>query len=127
MSGRTGRRALVITWLSLALPITAWAGSSQASLAIGVVVPARCAVRVPGSLATIAPGAVAVDSVAMRYTKGTLPSTAGVVGSTAVAPQITRDLVAATASATAAPRPLSEPGSLALEAPGAHLVITVNF
>jgi len=124
---RAGWVALLITLLSLALPVSAWAGSSQAILAVGAVVSARCAVRVPSSMTTAAvPGMAVLEPVAMRCTKGALPSTAaGVSSSTAVAPKITRDLVAE--AVVSAPYPLSETGALTTETPGNHLVITVNF
>lgn len=127
MKRRAGWVALLITLLSLVLPVSGWAGSSQATLAVAVVVSARCAVRVPGSMtAAVAPGTAGLESVAMRCTKGALPSTtAGPSNANAVAPKITRDLVAEAVIST--PRPASEAGSPATEALGPHLVVTVNF
>ena len=43
MVGRLTRGLL--TMLLLALPVPAWAGSSQATLSVAVVVAPRCAVR----------------------------------------------------------------------------------
>lgn len=50
MAGRSGRIGLVVALVGLMLPPTlpAWAGSAQATLTVGVVVPARCAVLVAG-------------------------------------------------------------------------------
>jgi hypothetical protein len=111
MAGRAGRVGLAITLLGLVLPLPAWAGSAQATLAVAVVVPARCAVR-----------------VAMRCTKGSLPSPSGPSGPSAVGPRITRDLVTTATPSTGSPRPLSETGPLAeAEAAGPRLVVTVNF
>ena len=53
MAGRSGRIGPVIALVGLILPLSAWAGSTQATLTVGVVVPARCAgcaVPVGGSL-----------------------------------------------------------------------------
>jgi len=133
MAGRAGRVGLLIATLLLALPLPAWAGSSQAALAVSVVVSPRCAVRMPNSLT---PNEVSAtpsrESVAMRCTKGALPSGAG-SGATAttVGPRITRDLVLTTAAATpgiAAPRPLTETrSSSATEVAAPRVLITVNF
>jgi hypothetical protein len=122
MAGRAGRVGLAITLLGLLLPLPAWAGSAQATLAVAVVVPARCAIRVAGSLA-------ASDGVvAMRCTKGSLPSPSGPAGPSAVGPRITRDLVTTATPSTGSPRPLSETGPLAgTETAGPRLVVTVNF
>ena len=52
------------------------------------------------------------EAVAMRCTKGTLPSPTGSAGPSAVGPRITRDLVMTTATPpTGTPRPLSETGA----------------
>lgn len=131
MAGRAGRVGLLIATLLLALPLPAWAGSSQAALAVSVVVSPRCAVRMPASLIPNEVSSTASrESVAMRCTKGALPSGAG-SGATAttVGPRITRDLVLTAATpATAAPRPLTEtnPSSRA-ELAVPRVVITVNF
>ena len=78
MAGRAGRIAMLSGVLLTALAMPAWAGSSQAALSVGVVVPARCAVRMPE---TVAPADLPVagvrESVAMRCTKGTLPAGPG--------------------------------------------------
>jgi hypothetical protein len=127
MKGRAGWTALVIAMLSsFALPVLSWAGSSQATLAVAVVVPARCAVRTPASVTGLL-GTAAIEPVAMRCTKGTLPIAGGPASPTAVAPRISRDLVAVALPAPAAPRPVSEVSALPTNAPGPHLVITVNF
>jgi hypothetical protein len=129
MVGRATRIGLLIVTVLVILPLPVWAGSSQAALAVGVVVPARCAVRMPDSLAsTEVPVASSRNPVAMRCTKGSLPSATGTNASPgAVGPRITRDLVAAAAPSVAtAPRPLSETGSAA-GTDGPRLVITVNF
>jgi hypothetical protein len=70
MAGRSGRIGLVVALLGLMLPLPAWAGSAQATLTVGVVVPARCAVRVASSLAASGMAAGAREVVAMRCTKG---------------------------------------------------------
>lgn len=129
MAGRAGRVGLAITLLGLMLPLPAWAGSAQATLTVAVVVPARCAVRVAGSLAA-SDGMVAGsrEAVAMRCTKGSLPSSTGPSSPSAVGPRITRDLVMTTAPSTHSPQPLSETGLVAgTEAAGPRLVVTVNF
>ena len=130
MAGRGARIGLVIALLGLVLPLPAWAGSAQAALTVAVVVPARCAVRVPGSLAAV-DGTTSTprDAVAMRCTKGTLPSAAAPAGPSAVGPRITRDMVMTTATpSTGTPQPLSETSALAApEAVGPRLVVTVNF
>jgi hypothetical protein len=127
MAGRAGRVGLAITLLGLMLPLPAWAGSAQAALTVAVVVPARCAVRVVGL--TAGDGVVAgnPEAVAMRCTKGSLPSATGPSAPSAVGPRITRDLVMATPSASA-PQPLSETGQIGTpETAGPRLVVTVNF
>jgi hypothetical protein len=130
MVGRAGRIGLVITtMLLLALPLPGWAGSSQAALAVGVIVPARCAVQTPGTLApSDLAGRGAGESVAMRCTKGILP--AGIASSAnpgTVGPQITRDLVLiSTTPGASAPRPLTEM-TVPVVGEAAGLVITVNF
>jgi hypothetical protein len=129
MNGRIGRAGLLMATLLLALPVSAWAGSTQAGLAVGVVVPARCAVRTPGSVAsTEVPASVSRESLGVRCTKGTLPAGTG-VSSTSVGPRISRDLLlTAGSAAVAAPRPQSEAGTLVGgEALGPRLVITINF
>ncbi len=71
MAGRSGRIGLVVAMLGLMLPLPAWAGSAQATLTVGVVVPARCAVRMASSLAASdGMAARAREAVAMRCTKG---------------------------------------------------------
>lgn len=129
MQGRAGRIGLLIATLLLALPSVAVAGSSQAPLSIGAVVAARCAVRTPGSLrANDASAPVSRDTVAMRCTKGTLPSAPGASASTAVGPRVSRDLVLTAASSVASPpRAVTEAGAAGLEPSGPRLVITVNF
>jgi hypothetical protein len=128
MAGRAGRVGLAITLLGLVLPLPAWAGSAQATLAVAVVVPARCAVRVAGALAASDGVAGTREAVAMRCTKGSLPSPSGPSGPSAVGPRITRDLVTTATPSTGSPRPLSETGPLAeAEAAGPRLVVTVNF
>jgi len=128
MQGRTWRIAMLSGALLAALAIPAWAGSGQAPLAVSVVVPARCAVRMPG---TVAPAdllaAGAREAVAMRCTKGALLSTSGsALAPGAIGPQITRTLLPATS--VAAPQPLSEASPLAVaETSGPRMVITVNF
>jgi hypothetical protein len=112
-----------------ALSAPAWAGSSQAPLAVAVVVPARCAVQMPGTVVTAdLPAAAARETVAMRCTKGALPSGRGsIMAPGAVGPQITRTFLPA-GSPLVAPRPLSDatpiPGA---ETSGPRVVITVNF
>ena len=129
MRGRAGRIAMLTGALLATLSLPAWAGSSQAPLAVSVVVPARCAVRTP---ATLAPAdlstAGAHEAVAMRCTKGALPSGQGAaVASGAVGPQISRSFLPA-GSPVAAPRPLSESASVSgAETNGPRVVITVNF
>jgi hypothetical protein len=131
MAGRAGRVGLLIATLLLALPLPASAGSSQAALAVSVVVSPRCAVRMPASLipTEVAPGP-SRESVAMRCTKGALPSgTGSSTSATTVDPRITRDLVLTAATpAMPAPRPLTEMSSgSAVEVAGPRVVITVNF
>jgi hypothetical protein len=127
MRGKVGRIGLLVMTLLAILPLPAWAGSSQAALAVGVVVPARCAVRMPDSLA-VADGLSSPSrgTVAMRCTKGALPSTTGAsVSPHAAGPRITRDLVlSAGAPIQSAPQPLAETG---MEAMGPRLIFTVNF
>ena len=130
MAGRGGRVGLAITLLGLMLPLPAWAGSAQATLAVAVVVPARCAVRVAGALAASdGMAAGSRETVAMRCTKGSLPSSTGPSSPSAVGPRITRDLVmTAPAPSKSSPQPLSETGLVAgTEAAGPCLVVTVNF
>lgn len=129
MRGRAGRIAMLTGALVATLSLPAWAGSSQAPLAVSVVVPARCAVRTP---ATLAPAdlstAGAHEAVAMRCTKGALPTAPGsALAPGAVGPQITRSFISAT-SGVAAPRPVSTTSPVAAaETGGPRMVITVNF
>jgi hypothetical protein len=69
------------------------------------------------------------EAVAMRCTKGSLPSSTGPSSPSAVGPRITRDLVTATvAQSKSSPQPLSETGLVGgTEAAGPRLVVTVNF
>ena len=131
MAGRAERVGLLITTLLLALPLPAWAGSSQAALAVTVVVSPRCAVRTPASLISSEVSATpSRESVAMRCTKGALPlSAASSTAATTVGPRITRDLVLTAATAAmATPRPLTETSSIsAAEVTAPRVVITVNF
>lgn len=127
MAGRSGRVGLAIALLGLMLPLPAWAGSAQAALTVAVVVPARCAVRVVGLAASDGVAAGSREAVAMRCTKGSLPSAAGPSAPSAVGPRISRDLVVATPP-TSAPQPLSETGEIGgPETAGPRLVVTVNF
>lgn len=128
MRGRTWRIAMLNGALLAALAMPAWAGSAQAPLAVSVVVPARCAVRMPGTVAPAdLPAAGAREAVAMRCTKGVLPASSGsAIAPGAIGPQITRTLLPATS--VAAPQPLSETSTLAVaETSGPRMVITVNF
>jgi hypothetical protein len=131
MAGRAERIGVVAGALLLALPVPAWAGSSQAALAVGVVVPARCAVSVPGTMGSVDLSAAgAAETVAMRCTKGTLPTGAGSAAAPgAVGPRVTRTVVLTTSDAApAAPRPLTETTPLtAAETSSPSMVITVNF
>ncbi|MGH7702245.1 MAG: hypothetical protein ACREMO_04090 [Gemmatimonadales bacterium] len=131
MAGRAGRIGVLVGALLLALPIPGQAGSSQAALAVGVVVPARCAVRVPGSVGSAELRAAgAHETVAMRCTKGTLPADTGSAAAPGtVGPRITRSLGLSTASAApAAPRSLTETSPLTVaESSNPHIVITVDF
>ncbi len=123
-----GRIGLAVTVLGLMLPLPAWAGSAQAALTVAVVVPARCAVRVVGLAASDGAVAGGREAVAMRCTKGSLPSAAGPAAPSAVGPRVTRDLVMATVPSTSAPQPLSETGQIGgPEIAGPRLVVTVNF
>ena len=128
MAKRTGRIGLAAMLLGLLLPLPAWAGSAQAALTVAVVVPARCAVRVPGSMAAQAGTAgSAHEAVAMRCTKGSLPTSAGQAGSNAVGPRITRDLVT-TATPVQTLSPQTDAGTTTMtEATGPRMVVTVNF
>jgi len=134
MQGRAGRVAMLSGALLLAaFSAPAWAGSSQAPLSVGVVVPARCAVQMPGTVvAADLPAAGAREAVAMRCTKGALPSGPGrAMAPGAVGPQITRTFLPAglpAGSPVGAPRPLSEAGpNPGAETTGPRMVITVNF
>lgn len=125
MRGRAARIGRVVVLLLLALPAIAWAGSSQALLSIGAVVPARCAVRMPGTLdPSAADASVSSQTVTMRCTRGTLPSGSR-AGSRAVGPRISRDLVSTTIPL--APRPLADTTRSGPPATASRLVITVNF
>jgi hypothetical protein len=131
MLGRTGRIVMLSGALLAALPVPAWAGSTQAALSVGVVVPARCAVRMPGTVAPAdLPAAGPREAVAMRCTKGALPSgPGGVMAPGAVGPQITRSFILpAAGTPVTAPRPLSETSPTAVaETTGPRMVITINF
>ena len=122
MRGRAGRIAMVTGALLAALSAPSWAGSSQAPLSVGVVVPARCVVQMPATMVT------GGETVAMRCTRGALsPGPGRTMAPGAVGPQITRTLLPA-GRPVAAPRPLSEAASIpGAEAGGARMVITVNF
>jgi hypothetical protein len=118
VAGRVG--GLIATLLLLASPALVWAGSAQGMLSVAAVVPARCAVRMPGSLELSATAtSLPRETVTMRCTKGTLPpgGVAGVRG-----PRISRHLILATPTA---PRPLAETAPSGLAGP--RLVVTVNF
>jgi hypothetical protein len=126
MAKRMGRIGLAAMLLGLVLPLPAWAGSAQAALTVAVVVPARCAVRVPGSMgAQDGIAGAARETVAMRCTKGSLPGSTGQAGTSAVGPRITRDLVTAAPLQSSTPRPVTEAGTS--EATGPRMVVTVNF
>lgn len=114
--GRIGVAAMLLGW---ALPLPAWAGSAQAALTVAVVVPARCAIRVPGSMTaqdSLAGGTR--ETIAMRCTKGSLPGATGQAGGSVAGPRISRDVV------TTAPLP----GATTVTEPaGPRMVVTVNF
>ena len=122
MRGWAGRIVMVTGTLLAALSVPGWAGSSQAPLSVGVVVPARCAVQMPATMVT------GGETVAMRCTKGALSSGPGrAMAPGAVGPRITRTLLRA-GSPGVAPRPLSEAASIpGAEPGGSRMVITVNF
>jgi hypothetical protein len=103
--------------LLLTRPVPAGAGSSQAALAVGAVVPAGCAVRTPSRLGSSQPpGAGAQDAVAMRCTKGT------------VRPAGAASVVPAGGSASTAPRPVTERSPIAAAAADEpRMTITINF
>ncbi|MGH7398255.1 MAG: hypothetical protein ACRELW_12040 [Candidatus Rokuibacteriota bacterium] len=130
MASVASRVALLAACFSLALPAAAWAGSTQATLAVGVVVPARCALRVAAALPS---GDAGGDGqvVVMKCTKGTLPpgDASSPRRASAVGPRITRDVVLTSApAAAAAPRPLTDQGpTQAALGVASSLVITVNF
>jgi hypothetical protein len=131
MAHAASRAAALVACLSLALPVAAWAGSAQASLAVSVMVPARCALRVAPLLAT---GEAQRDgqAVAMKCTRGALPprDAASARRASAVEPRITREIVPGAAStAPVAPRPIPDHGVARTSADGApsSLVVTVNF
>jgi hypothetical protein len=86
MAGRAGWIVMLLGALLVALPAPALADSSQAALAVGVVVPARCAVRIPGAQGSI-PAVAGPETVAMRCTRGVLPTDPGATG-TAAGPRI---------------------------------------
>lgn len=101
--GRIVGIAALMGTLLLARPEVLWAGSTQAALAVSVVVPATCAVQVPGTVG-------AGGGVAMQCTKGAPPATRGsATAPGAVDPQITQSPV------------------LVAESSGSHVVVTVNF
>ena len=127
MPGRAGRIGGLVATLLLAPPAVAWGGSSQALLSIGAVVPARCAVGMPGALdpSAVAAG-VSRESITMRCTRGTLPS-GGSADARAVGPRISRDLILAAPLSTSAPRPLAETTRSAAPTTAPRPVITVNF
>jgi hypothetical protein len=126
-----GRIAFVTTCLSLVLPGLSWAGSAQATLSVGVVVPARCALRVVGALQSAEPSSSTREAVVMKCTKGTLPSGDRATPSRAGAadPRVTQHLVPGASPAIAsAPQPLSEQGFAAsTDGAGPRLIVTVNF
>jgi len=118
--GVAGRVGGLIATLLLVSPALVWAGSAQGLLSVAAVVPARCAVRMPGSLELSAAAAsLPRETVTMRCTKGTLPP-GGVAG--ARGPRISRHLILATPPA---PRPLAETSPSGPAGP--RLVVTVNF
>ena len=102
MAGRAGWIAMLLGALLAALPAPVLAGSSQAALAVSVVVPARCAVRIPGTQGAV-PAVAGSGTVAMRCTRGVLPADPG-AAATAVGPRISS----------------SAEG-------GARMIVTVNF
>ena len=125
MRDRAGRSALLVATLLLAPSAAAWAGSAQAPLSVGAIVPAQCVVSTPGSLGT---GDASGTPVAMRCTKGTLPSGSATPSAGAVGPRISRDVVLAPAlSPSTAPYPLAESDPVRTEQGAQRLVITVNF
>lgn len=129
MRSRAWRIAMLSGALLASLAMPAWAGSARAPLSVGVVVPARCAVRMPGTVVSAdLPAIRAREAVAMRCTKGALPSGSGsALAPGAIGPQISRTLLPAGASVIM-PRPLSEASPLAVaETSGPRMVITVNF
>lgn len=125
MASVASRVGLLVACLSLALPVAAWAGSSQASLAVSVTVPARCALRVAGAVPT---GQAGGQAVTMKCTKGTLPSVdaAGPRRASAAEPRISREIVLGSVSAVPlAPLHVTEQG---MTGPASSsLVVTVNF
>jgi hypothetical protein len=118
-ASRAGRAALLLACLGIAVPSFAWAGSTQATLAVSVTVPARCALRVATAVPAVAGGE---QPVAMKCTRGTLPPTdaSTVRRASAVEPRISREVVLTSMPAPAGvPSPRTEPGST--------LLVTVNF
>jgi hypothetical protein len=115
--------------LGCALPLPAWAGSAQAALTVAVVVPARCAIRVPGSMTAqdgLAGGAR--ETIAMRCTKGSLPGATGQAGGSVAGPRISRDVVTAAPVPIASASRQAEAGATTVtEAAGPRMVVTVNF
>jgi hypothetical protein len=87
MAARAGSIAMLLGTLLLALPAPVRADSSQAALAVSVVVPARCSLRIPGNLGSMP--TVGGGAVAMRCTKGVLP-TDPAASASAVGPRISR-------------------------------------
>ena len=125
MPDRAGRVGILVATLLLAPPATVWAGSSQALLGVGAVVPARCAIRTPDSLEmSQLPASPSRGAVAMRCTKGTLP-VGGAARAGAVGPRVSRDLVL-TGTSTA-PRPLAETARSGSLVTTPRLIVTVNF
>lgn len=126
MAKRMGRIGVAAMLLALAVPLPAWAGSAQAALTVAVVVPARCAIRVPDSVAS--PDGTAGGTVAMRCTKGSLPGSTGQVSPSVAGPRISRDLVTTAPLQTASPRPKTEAAPTAMtEGAGPRMVVTINF
>ena len=116
---RVAGSALVVACLGSAIPAVALAGSTQATLAVSVTVPARCALRVA---AAVPAASRDEQTVAMKCTRGTLPPTdaSTVRRASAVEPRISREVILTSVPTPAAvPSPRTEQGST--------LVVTVNF
>jgi len=129
MRGRAGRIGLLVALLALVPTPPVWAGSAQAPLFVGAVVPARCAVSTPTSFGLGAgSSAASLRPVTMRCTKGTLPSDSRTVSATAVGPRISRDVVFGTSpSPSMTPRPSVDSDPVGTEQLSPRVVITVNF